>query len=226
MADRLICLAIGYALGCVLTAEFVCRRAHGESAFATGDGNPGMANVAHALGVKRGIAVLAGDIAKTLVAAIAVRILFPDLGMLAPLWATVGAALGHNFPVWHRFRGGKGVTVTCAGLILSSPVAGIVSCLAGLAGCAISGYLCVGAIVIPAAYLAIMAAAALGWAPGAAALGIDPQLLTAASPAGWAEPLALAAILLALMVLAHGGPVLAIKSGKTPKARLFRRDAR
>ena len=222
MLERLACLAIGYILGCVLTADIVCRRTEGASAFETGDGNPGMANIAATLGVKRGLVVLAGDLAKTIVAVALARVLFPDLGMLAALWAAVGATFGHNFSALHRFRGGKGVATTCAGIVMTSPIAGIIACLAGLAGCAISGYLCIGAVVIPTTYLAFCVAAALGAAPAAFALGID----AATFPASMWEPVALAVVLLAFMIAAHGGPILGIRRGTTPQASLFRRNGR
>ncbi len=44
-------------------------------------------------------------------------ILFPNLCVIAAAYAGLGAILGHNFPIWHRFRGGKGVTCTCAALV-------------------------------------------------------------------------------------------------------------
>ena len=75
------------------------------------------------------------------------------LGGLSGLWAGLGAVLGHNFPLWRGFRGGKGVAVTCTALILFSPLWGTAACLAGLAVTLLSGWLPLGAVVIPALFV-------------------------------------------------------------------------
>ena len=75
------------------------------------------------------------------------------LGGLSGLWAGLGAVLGHNFPLWRGFRGGKGVAVTCAALILFSPLWGTAACLSGLAVTLLSGWLPLGAVVIPALFV-------------------------------------------------------------------------
>lgn len=151
--ERLLCLLAGYVCGGFLTAELVARHCTGKSAAYLGTGNPGMANLAHELGKGWGAVVLAGDIAKTALAWLLCRVLFPGLGALAGLWSGLGAVLGHNFPVWRRFRGGKGVAVTCAALILSSPLWGTLACLIGLAVTLLSGWLPLGAVVIPALFV-------------------------------------------------------------------------
>ncbi len=151
--ERLWSLLIGYLWGGFLTAEAVARRRTGDSAAALGSGNPGMANIAAQLGWGWGAAVLLGDIGKTLLAVWMSRALFPALGPLAALWAGLGAALGHNFPLWRKFRGGKGVTVTCACLILFSPLWGTLACLSGLAVTLATGFLPLGAVFIPLLFL-------------------------------------------------------------------------
>lgn len=154
MLSRGLCLLIGYLCGNFLTAEAVARARTGRSARDLGTGNPGMANIAGSLGPKWGAAVLAGDVAKTALACLLCRlVLFPGLGSLAVLYAGMGAALGHDFPAWKGFRGGKGVAVTCTFTILASPLWGTASCVLGLAVVLITGYLPLGAAVIPAAFL-------------------------------------------------------------------------
>lgn len=147
---RGICLLAGYLLGGFLTAEAVARSLTGKSARALGTGNPGMANLTAQLGKAAGFAVLAGDVAKTVLAIwFCVRYAAPELGRTAVLYAGLGAILGHNWSVWHGFHGGKGVAVTCTWLILYLPVTGILCCLAGGAAVLLWGYLPVGAVLIP-----------------------------------------------------------------------------
>lgn len=150
-------LLVGYACGNFLTANLVARARTGRSVWALGDGNPGMANVGHELGTGAALAVLAGDILKTLLAWLLVRALFPWATALAGLAAGLGVTLGHNYPIWHGLKGGKGVTTTCSAIILADPLWGLVSCFLGFASVVASGYLCVGAIVITWAYFALIA---------------------------------------------------------------------
>ena len=124
MLQRLLCLLVGYLCGCFLTAELVARARTGKSAVALGTGKPRHGQSGPRAGKGLGAVVLAGDIAKTALAFGLCRALFPALGGLSGLWAGLGAVLGHNFPFWRGFRGGKGVAVTCAALILFSPLWG------------------------------------------------------------------------------------------------------
>ncbi len=154
--ERLACLAIGYLAGNFLTAEIVARWRTGRSAGELGSGNPGMANITGQLGIKWGALVLLGDVAKTALACLVCRYgLFPQLGPLAALYAGTGAMLGHDLPVWKHFHGGKGVAATCAALVLTDPLWGSLCCLFGLAVVLVSGYLPLGAVTIPAAFIPV-----------------------------------------------------------------------
>ena len=125
-------LAVGYVCGSFLTAELVSRHVSGKSAFDVGQGNPGMANIGATFGTRWAAVTLAGDIAKTALAFAVARVLFPADAEVAGTVAVVGATLGHVFPAWHRFRGGKGVATTCAGIILMTPMAGGAAAVVGL----------------------------------------------------------------------------------------------
>ena len=145
-----ICMAIGYLCGCFLTAELAARLAEGKSASEIGSGNPGMANIMANLGKKAGFFVLAGDVGKTLLAfGLSWLLSTSVLGRDCFLWAGLGAVLGHNFPFWKKFRGGKGVAVTCAWMIFFMPLWGTVSCAVGGLIALATGYLPLGAVLIP-----------------------------------------------------------------------------
>ena len=148
---RILCLLVGYLLGSFLTAECIARRLTGRSARDLGSGNPGMANIMATLGKGPGFAVLAGDVAKTVLACGLCWLLAgPVLGHTALLYAGAGAISGHNCSLWHKGRGGKGVAVTCAWLMLYLPVTGVLCCLAGGVAVMLTGYLPVGAVLIAA----------------------------------------------------------------------------
>ena len=189
-------LAMGYVCGSFLTAELVSKHVSGKSAFDVGQGNPGMANMGATYGTRWAAVTLAGDIAKTILAFALARALFPNAADVAGTAAATGATLGHVFPAWHRFRGGKGVATTCAGIILVTPVAGGIAAVAGLLVVLFGGYLCLGALVIPAAWLAIELACGN----------------TAHAVAG--------AVLVAVALWCHAGPAAGIRTGATPRASI------
>lgn len=157
MAEKALCLLIGYLFGCILTAEVIVKHKTGKSVSEFGTGNPGMANVMRIFGFWTGAAVLAGDLFKTVTAVLICCLLFgrssivpsgEPLGQYAVLWAGLGTVLGHNWPVWRRMRGGKGVAVTCMAIFLFSPLWGLISDVAGMLAVFLTGYLPLGAVVI------------------------------------------------------------------------------
>lgn len=119
--ERLVCLAIGYCLGLIQTAYFYGKM-KGIDIRQHGSGNAGTTNTLRVLGTKAGLIVLLGDILKTILAVVIVTLLFknshPDTIYLLKLYAGTGAILGHNFPFYMNFKGGKGIAAT-AGLVLS-----------------------------------------------------------------------------------------------------------
>lgn len=113
----------GYLLGSVSFGLLAARR-RGVDLRAVGSGNVGATNVRRALGAPTGRAVLLLDAAKGAVPSLAARTL---LGADHPWTAASGVAavLGHCYPVWHGFSGGKGAA-TAAGVMLAlSPPAGL-----------------------------------------------------------------------------------------------------
>ncbi len=121
MMERVICLVIGYAFGLFQTAYFY-GKAHGIDIRQHGSGNAGTTNTLRVLGTKAGLIVLAGDCLKCIAAVWLVRLTFgnsyPDMIYLLCLYTGAGAILGHNYPFYMNFKGGKGIAAT-AGLILA-----------------------------------------------------------------------------------------------------------
>lgn len=119
--ERIFCLVIGYAFGLFQTA-YLYGRLHGIDIRQHGSGNAGTTNTLRVLGKKAGVIVLLGDILKCVLAIVSSRLLFgnhnPEMSYLFAIYAAAGAILGHNFPFYLHFKGGKGIAAT-AGLILS-----------------------------------------------------------------------------------------------------------
>ena len=119
--ERIICLAMGYVFGLFQTA-YLYGKMHGIDIRNYGSGNAGTTNTLRVLGTKAGLIVLFGDIMKCILAVVVAGLLFgkshPEMIYLLKMYAAAGAILGHNFPFYLKFKGGKGIAAT-AGLILS-----------------------------------------------------------------------------------------------------------
>lgn len=112
---------IGYIFGLFQTAYFY-GKAHGIDIREYGSGNSGTTNALRVLGTKAGLIVLAGDCLKCILAVVLTRFLFgashPENIYLLALYTAAGVILGHNYPFYMHFKGGKGIAAT-AGLVLS-----------------------------------------------------------------------------------------------------------
>lgn len=118
---RIVCLVIGYIFGLFQTGYFY-GKAHGIDIREHGSGNSGTTNTLRVLGTKAGLIVFAGDCLKCMAAVWLVRLLFGgshhNIIYLLCLYTGAGAILGHNYPFYMHFKGGKGIAAT-AGMVLS-----------------------------------------------------------------------------------------------------------
>lgn len=112
--------AAGYLIGTFPTADLVARRASDGSIDlrVAGTGNPGGANAINVLGKKAGAVVIAGDIAK---GAAASMIGGAVAGPLGAHVAGTSSVVGHCYPVWNGFRGGKGVAASVGQCLATFP---------------------------------------------------------------------------------------------------------
>lgn len=112
MLPRITAILIGYACGLFQTA-YIYGKAHGIDIRTVGSGNAGTTNTLRTFGKKAGYLVFAGDFLKSLVAVLIVWALFhKSYGDIMPtlnLYAGLGAMMGHNYPFYMHFKGGKGV---------------------------------------------------------------------------------------------------------------------
>lgn len=109
-------LILGYFVGCIHPAKFVAKR-HDVNLKETGTGNLGATNTALVLGRKAGYFVLFFDMFKSFFSYKLARALFPQL-LVAGIIASIGVILGHAFPVFNGFQGGKGLAAF-GGLVLA-----------------------------------------------------------------------------------------------------------
>ncbi len=112
--------ATGYLMGTVPSADVAARMATkgATDMRRAGTGNPGAANVAAVLGKRWGYGVLVADIGKGAAASFAGRRIAGDIG--AHVGGTA-AVVGHCFPVWKRFKGGKGAAASSGQCLATFP---------------------------------------------------------------------------------------------------------
>ena len=158
MMERLICLGIGYAFG-LIQSGYLYGRSKGLDIRQYGSGNAGSTNVLRVMGAKAGAAVFLGDFFKAVFAMGAAQFLFGhgDGAANSALWAMyagVGVTLGHNFPFYLHFRGGKGIACL-AGILSTMDLRIMVSCMLvfGLA-VGITRYVSLGSILVSLVFLA------------------------------------------------------------------------
>lgn len=118
--DRIICLAVGYLFGLIQTG-YLYGKIKRIDIRKYGSGNSGTTNALRVLGKKAGAIVFIGDFLKALIPCTAVKLLFhgePQIVYLLILYMGLGVILGHNYPFFLKFKGGKGIAAT-AGLLVS-----------------------------------------------------------------------------------------------------------
>ncbi|MEN8041647.1 MAG: glycerol-3-phosphate 1-O-acyltransferase PlsY [Actinomycetota bacterium] len=158
-------LLASYLLGSVSFGILVAS-ARGVDIRSEGSGNPGTSNVLRVLGKKEALVVLLGDGLKGAAAA--------WLGSLAgDPWlgyvTLLAAVVGHTFPIWHGFKGGKSVATAVGGIMYLAPAVGVVLGLIWISMVAVwktasIGSITVMVLLVPALWLAGRTGTELLWA--------------------------------------------------------------
>lgn len=145
-------ILLGYLAGSVPFAFLLARHA-GIDVRVAGSGNVGAANVLRTTGVWRGVVVMALDVAKGMAAVFIAHLATGG----ASLAALTGAAaiVGHIYPVWLRFHGGKGVAVAAGVFSLLSPLAAGLAAVVFLVTVWVTRYISLGSIAATIAFPAV-----------------------------------------------------------------------
>nr|WP_209686244.1 glycerol-3-phosphate acyltransferase [Lactobacillus colini] len=124
-------LLVGYFFGNFLFAMIIGKGLLHKDPTKFGSANPGTANMGAVLGKKWGILTCVGDLAKTLTALFIVYFVYHQ-APLAIAWCGLGLVLGHSFPFWNHFNGGKGVAVSAQWIVFFNWRAGFTFLLVAL----------------------------------------------------------------------------------------------
>ena len=193
-------LATGYLVGSVPVGLLLGRAARGLDVRDFGSGNIGATNVYRIMGPAAGAMTFALDVGKGAAAVRLARALGADRAGQAS--AGLAAVVGHSWPAFARFRGGKGVATGFGGLLLISPEASGFAVIGGLSALAITRIVSVGSLS----------------AGASATLGAGWQRLRS----GDMVPFAFAALTTALLAVRHGDNLRRLAHGQEPRVSLHR----
>jgi glycerol-3-phosphate acyltransferase PlsY len=154
----LVALALGYLLGSIPSGVIVSRLFGNVDPRTQGSGKTGATNVMRALGPGPAVLVAVMDILKGVAAILLARFLVYPLGAdatpaqhnlqaTAEALAGFGALLGHNFSIFLRFTGGRGVAVGAGAIFAVTPVAGLLGLISMAIPIAITRYVSLGSIL-------------------------------------------------------------------------------
>ncbi len=210
---RLICILIGYVFGLFQTS-YLYGKLHGIDIRKCGSGNAGTTNMLRTLGTKAGAITLLGDAFKCVLAVALVRLLFggryPEQVALLAIYTAAGVILGHNFPFYMNFKGGKGIAAT-AGLILSmSPLMTLLGILTFGLTVALTHYVSLGSLLVYIGFLIELVA--LGQS---GTFGMTQRYLN--------EMYAVAVCLAALAFFMHRENIVRLLHGTERKTYLFKK---
>jgi glycerol-3-phosphate acyltransferase PlsY len=194
--EFLVCALLGYGLGSIPIGLIVGRVARGIDIRQYGSGKTGFTNVLRTVGTRWGIVALAGDLAKGAVPVVVARLLADD--PYVQTVAGLGAAVGHDWPVFAGFQGGRGVSTSFGAALAMNPIAAAALVPVGI-----------GLV----AYTRIMSVMSVGMAP---VLAIVFVVLAAAGYHSWAYAV-YAVIAAAIVLVLHRENIGRLIAGTEPR---------
>lgn len=148
---RGICIVIGYCLGMFQTG-YIYGKLHHVDIRQHGSGNAGATNTLRTLGLKAGLITFFGDLGKAILSMLIAWLLFhreyPGFVMLLEMYAGLGAVLGHNFPAYLKFKGGKGIACTAGFILAFYPPMAVLCLLLFIVVVAVTRYVSLGSILV------------------------------------------------------------------------------
>jgi len=148
---RIVCVLIGYIFG-LFETSYIYGKIRGIDIREHGSGNAGATNMLRTLGAKAGAITFLGDALKCLLASVLVRNIFadsyPEMTVLLGMYAAMGAVLGHNFPFYLNFKGGKGIAATGGLLASLDPLLTLIAILLFGGTVLLTKYVSLGSILV------------------------------------------------------------------------------
>jgi acyl phosphate:glycerol-3-phosphate acyltransferase len=163
--NAVLAITIGYFVGSIPFAYLLSRQ-RGVDLHRAGSGNVGASNVLRTIGVRAAILAMVLDGAKGTVAVMMAQLI--SAGVVTAVAAACASVVGHVYPIWLRFRGGKGVATAAGAFAMLAPEALAIAAGVFLLTVVVTRFISVGSI---AGALTLTLVAALSDAPGVVAIG-------------------------------------------------------
>lgn len=203
----LIVIVVAYLIGSIPFGYLIVRHKVGEDVRDSGSGGMGATNVSRRAGKAAGVFTLVLDALKGVLAIVVAQLIIGEGGPTVD-WLTAAAAIaaitGHIFPVWLRFRGGKGVATGVGVFLMLAPIAVLCAAIVFLVVVSIIKYVSLGSIVA-AAIIPLF-------------VFMDMVFITSVSDL---RPLLTATVVGAMLIIfAHRGNIRRLAEGTEPKFRI------
>ena len=213
LAARVVSLLIGYIFGMFVSGFFLGKSKHVDLR-EKGSGNVGTTNTARVLGLKYGAITLLCDCLKPVLASLVVWLIFGRAYAghirLLILYASFGAVLGHDFPAFMKFKGGKGVATSVGLILLCFPQAFPICAVLFFSAVGITRYVSLGSIL-----------AGVGFGAQAIVMGYLGWLSYPAGNVG--EAVVIAEIISVLVIILHRSNIARLKNGTENKFSLHKK---
>ncbi|MBQ2929921.1 MAG: glycerol-3-phosphate 1-O-acyltransferase PlsY [Clostridia bacterium] len=155
MLNYIIIAVIAYLLGSISFGMIVAKLKGGPNLREVGSKNTGATNVLRVMGVKTGLIVFVLDILKALIACIIGRVW---MGLNGAMVAGLAVVIGHNWPCFFQFKGGKGVASTLAVMLMTFPIPAVICYIVAIVLIATTKYVSLGSITLAALFALLVIA--------------------------------------------------------------------
>lgn len=143
-----IAAIIAYLLGSINVAIILSKTIYKEDIREKGSGNAGLTNTLRNYGKKVALFNLLGDVLKGIIAIIISWVIVPEEAqLLSSCIAAAACVLGHNFPLYFRLKGGKGVLTTLAVLLMIAPIPALIALIVFIVVVLITKYVSLGSMI-------------------------------------------------------------------------------
>jgi glycerol-3-phosphate acyltransferase PlsY len=159
MIEYLVMVPIAYMVGSIPFGLLAGKLVAKVDIRDYGSGKIGMTNVLRTAGVTAAAVVLLLDMGKAVSVVVAARLLFDTTGVEAA--AALAVIIGHNWPVFIGFRGGRGTASGWGGLLILSPIAGLIATVVGVSLVGVTRYMSLGSITAAALGSAVLVVLAM-----------------------------------------------------------------
>lgn len=154
ISSFILILLIGYLLGSLNFALIISKKMFGDDVRTHGSGNAGMTNMMRTYGKKAAGLTLLGDALKAVISVFLGMLL---MGIQGAFVAGLGCFIGHTWPLYYKFKGGKGVVTAITLVLCTTPIVGLILLLIFVIIVGFTKYISLGSVMCALIYPLIMA---------------------------------------------------------------------